>query len=291
MKVAFYVLFTLCWFSANGQIVNGDFEHWHTDSAGTEKLDNWKHYTDNRDKSNAGFMGGTWRVSNAQSGSSALKISRWYASPVDNVRQSASISQKPGALTGYYIYEDPNLIVNGTTNHVSDTALAIVHITRWDAMLQRRDTLGSGIKKLSEINSYSPFSVPVNYTSNANPDSIFIALFPSSYPDTSNHFVCHDLGNCSYLTIDNLQLQESASVITTGIPGKVLELFPNPASAKVFLRFNGDNKISVQLVNLFGQIVRKMSLINGLNTMDIEDLTGGAYFMEIGSQRYKLLKL
>ncbi|MEO6834171.1 MAG: hypothetical protein ABI169_18320, partial [Chitinophagaceae bacterium] len=210
--------------------MNGDFENWHIDSMGAQKLDNWNHFQNDADRNNYGLMPGTWRVTNAQNGNYALKLSRWYASDVDNVRQWTAISQKPGSLSGYYIYEDPNLTynINGGTGHITDTALVFIYLTHWNATLQNRDTLGSGMQRLGAVGSYTPFSLPIQYISTAQPDSASVAIFPTSYPDTSNSIVCKSLGTCSFLTIDNLQLQVSTSVISLN-EAEHIELFPNPA--------------------------------------------------------------
>ena len=292
MKITLCILLLMISGFAKAQMLNGDFENWHTDSFNAQKLDNWRHYQNDADKSTAGFTGGTWRVTNAYSGTYALKISRWYASDVDNVRQQAAISQKPASLTGYYIYEDPNLVynINGGTGHITDTALVLVQITRWNSALQRRDTIGSGVKKLWAVAAYTPFTLAINYTSSGQPDSAVIALFPSSYPDTSTTIVCHDLGPCSYLTIDHLELQTSTAVIATNASEKV-EVFPNPAYDQVFLRYNSDRPITVCLVNPLGAVVRTMNLTKGLNPMDIQDLASGIYFLKIEALQYRMLKL
>ncbi|MEO6832175.1 MAG: T9SS type A sorting domain-containing protein, partial [Chitinophagaceae bacterium] len=102
--------------------------------------------------------------------------------------------------------------------------------------------------------------------------------------------VCKSLGTCSFLTIDNLQLQVSTSVISLN-EAEHIELFPNPAFDKVFFHYSGSKPVPVRLMNPVGQTVRTMSLAKGLNTMNVRDLSPGAYFLEMEEQRYKLIKL
>lgn len=61
-----------------------------------------------------------------------------------------------------------------------------------------------------------------------------------------------------------------------------IQLFPNPASAKVFLKLQ-DNMIggSVLISNLAGQIIEKHQVENSLLQLDLEDYEAGVYLIQI----------
>lgn len=80
-----FTLFTclLSTLAVYAQIANSSFENWYTDTTGKKRLNDWEHCV-KYDFPGGGF--GTWQENNAQSGTYALKLSRWYNYTWDVVR-------------------------------------------------------------------------------------------------------------------------------------------------------------------------------------------------------------
>lgn len=289
MKKALLLSLVLCCTSfVYAQLSNLDFENWHMDTTGNLKLNTWRHYYNNTDHSDAGGMLGTWRVNNSQSGLYALKISRWYASAYDEVRQYAPMASKPTYLNGYYMYEDPNLStkMSGGTP-VKDTAVITVRITKWNMATMMRDTIGEGIGHLTEANSYTPFSVPISYASPQTPDSVSITIVPTS-TTKSNTPLCPNGGTCSFLTVDNLSFSQSVTVPAILSKG-ALHIFPNPVSDIFYI--DVAEATDVRLLNSLGSVISVYTLQPGVNKIALPKLAPGFYFISTNDAHYKLLKL
>jgi hypothetical protein len=186
---------------------------------------------------------------------------------------------KPSALTGYYKYTDNNLS-NGRTR---DTALLELYVTRWNSSANQRDTLGTGAKELWLSGSFSAFSCPVTYTASGTPDSILIRFQPSKF-GTGGAGACADSNYCSFLTIDNLSLEQSTGVSV--LSQSRLSVYPNPA----------DNSITVDLKQGTGTIVMKDVLGKTVSVhppgsaravLDISNLSAGVYFLYVQSNSWR----
>ncbi|MDR3681028.1 MAG: T9SS type A sorting domain-containing protein [Flavipsychrobacter sp.] len=291
-KIILTCLFAV--FALNGfaQLTNLDFENWYADSAGGQKLVNWMHYTRNT-LITQGHQVGTWQDTDRYSGNYSLMLSRWYGSAYDHVIQGAATTLKTQGITGYYKYEDASLYSTSTGGpFVIDSANITVAVTKWNAVTASRDTIGLGHTLLPGMTNFTPFSVAVNYTSSAVPDSIFLHICPTIYTQ-SNLPWCPGGGYCSYLTVDDISVLPVA--VATLKLGNSLTVSPNPVSN--VLRIVLDNKsISALLCieDMAGRIVVTPMHINGSAELDLSALSPGAYVVIVTDdkevQHYKIIK-
>ena len=237
--------------AASAQLTNPSFENWQPGPDGNNRLTGWRHEVMGGFENLA--LHGTYPDSVSQHGQLALKLSRWYSYTYDQVRQRAPISFSPGALTGFYLYTNANLVSQ------KDTAVAEVYLTRWNAATQQPDTVGFGEQPLPEITQYTAFSCAITYTSSLAPDSITVLIKPTKTNDQCEPGIG---GWCSFLTVDNLSLSV-LSAAPDSRANTALQLVPNPANRHVRLTLPPEAQnqtATLHLTDLSGKTVRQQPL-------------------------------
>ena len=237
-------------FGAQAQIANSDFENWYVDSNGKSRLTGWDHLV-KYDFANSGFFG-TYKAAPGEHGQYALTISRWYSYTWDVVRQFSPVAFKPVSLSGYYKYTDNDL----TSGRAKDTALVEIYLTKWNAASSRRDTVGTGTKELGLCIAFAAFSCPLSYSGSTNPDSILIRLLPSKFKNSVG--ACADSGWCSFLTIDNLSLDQSTGVYAP--PLSHIAVFPNPVTNTLFIDLKQSGLCNLNVTDVLGKSIWKSGL-------------------------------
>lgn len=255
------------------QLENADFENWET-SLNKPTAWNLAQYSDYSELPFSGF----YHVpeTNAQSNDYALTLSIWYYYAEDIAIQKAPISYRPTALNGFYKYED-NDIYEGTTL-VTDTAQIAVYLTKWDDILEQRDTIGTGILDFpDEQLSYQSFSNAISYTTDAIPDSITVIIEPSRFPELNymQAGVNGEEGQTSFFTVDNLSLtEENLAVADEVFP--LMKMYPNPVVNTLHISdFEGNAK----LYNVRGQLCLQQTISDDMLAIDVSKLAKGVYFV------------
>jgi len=71
-----------------------------------------------------------------------------------------------------------------------------------------------------------------------------------------------------------------------------INIFPNPATTNITIIAKGINNSTISIYNIQGQIIKQISTIKITTNIDISDLSGGVYFVEIKNEKnYKVMKL
>lgn len=255
-------------FTSHAQVVNGDFEdlndtlpmHWYTDDFGAGLKTNYVH-----------------------SGTYALAVWNWYyyakGFVVNGIGQPNQFTQMQGSgtpstekalfLTGYYFYD-----TTGTDTN-NDTALITVAYRKWNNGNQTYDTVAYGAKHLLPTPGTTPvaFSVAIDdLAPGIDPDTVLI------YIQSSLNGFCDAgaFGNCLYLYVDNLKLENTTGV--TDVMGQFTQpiLYPNPATNVVTVLANTANA-KWKLYDLTGKLVQSSTLSAGENHLDISANPSGLY--------------
>lgn len=280
MKYMLLVAAFLISFSVQAQIANSDFENWYTDSTGKARLTGWEHLIQG-DHTNP-WLFGTYESTYREHGQFALTISRWYNYTYDVVRQYAPLSSKPSALSGYYKYTGNN-VDNYAGVRTLDTALVEVYLTKWNSALNRRETVGSGNKDLALNPSFTQFFCPLNYVSILSPDSILIHFQPSKFDGTSAAS-CSDSGWCSFLTIDNLALEQSTGI--GALQSNYIRVYPNPVSNVLFIDLKQPEACMVTATDMLGKIIMRCFVISGNAKLDVSNWSSGIYFVSFKGNNF-----
>ncbi|MCL2040747.1 MAG: agmatine deiminase family protein [Bacteroidales bacterium] len=70
----------------------------------------------------------------------------------------------------------------------------------------------------------------------------------------------------------------------------VLYIYPNPAQNVIHVYYNDDSPIKAHIYNVLGQQLKETTLTKEVNTIDIQELPGGVYFLKIGGNAFKFIK-
>lgn len=180
-------------------------------------------------------------------------------------------AQRPTSLTGKWQH-----MIYGS----SQGSIEII-LTRWDSTMKMRMTVGSGKVTLSGMAmSWASFSVPINYTESANPDSCIIFMKSSGATPT----------NLDYLWIDNLAFtglstgfQNNKNLITN------LVVFPVPTQDKLMISLSSNENRNVQLevIDFNGKIIlfKNINIHSGdiEHELNISTLSTGSYLLKVST--------
>lgn len=267
-------------FAGSTQEMNLDFENWEnpvTEDAFDNRPLGWMvQNTPLVEPSDFGMLYHP-PVTDAQSGSYALKLSTWYYYTKDMALLRLPYNSRLSELKGYYIYEENE--VEDQVDTVPDVAQVSVFMTKWNTSTMHRDTVGTGVLDLNAVSEYTLFTNTVTYINpTVVPDSIHILLDPSLVrrDPAGPNYMSMDDGVSSFLTVDNLSLTDE-HVAGLDEFSRSVQIYPNPASDFVFVEgFNGH----AVLHDLNGKLVREQELENK-EPFSLDKLDAGIYMLQL----------
>lgn len=246
---------------------------------------------------------GSWayglRTTDAYAGNFGIVLSDWYGTRDDHVAIGedskptrtnckdcgAPIDFKPLILKGYYKFA----LLGGVPSD-SVTGSIEVYMTRYDSILQKRDTIGEGAIVLpSTPTDYSMFDMPIDYSAqDLTPDTIILKISLAA-ASSAQGIGC---GNCMYFYIDGLELLENATSTGATHSRNNLNIFPNPAKENVWVVNNSPNSQHLKLYNMNGNLVDQFSIFPNQNLLyNLSELNPGFYFLNSLFDTYKIIKL
>jgi hypothetical protein len=176
-------------------------------------------------------------------------------------------TDRPASLDGYWQY-----MAGG-----SDQGFIAVYLTKWNAGLNERDTVGRVKYPLpGMVMSWRSFSLPLTYTSSDVPDTAIIILSASGKTPVSG----------SYLYIDNLIFAGGTVGVEKQVKENGISLFPNPVfgnELKADLRNVGGNAECIDIVDLNGSVMLRETMIfwQVPVSIDISGLRPGEYILRV----------
>ncbi|HPB24969.1 MAG TPA: T9SS type A sorting domain-containing protein [Bacteroidales bacterium] len=171
----------------------------------------------------------------------------------------------PTSLCGYYKYNS----MNGDSMFIRIVLFA-------NSVMLGYDTFITGVT----ASTWTPFILPITYTSADSATIMFSAFYPSCY-------TCGPKGN-SVLYVDNLSFDNLiASVPEENSQNNLFNLSPNPTSD--FITINIEKKcntdITLNIYNTIGELV-KTELFKENQQINVSDLSNGAYVIEAKSKEW-----
>lgn len=274
------VILTLCIGQlANAQLQNTDFEQWLNPitAQGNDNLPlGWMQM--NPFVAQPDMVLFNPPSTTAASGTHAVTLSVHYHYTKDRLFQTAPNTTRPTELRGWYTYTEN--VLEYANEYFPDSALVEVVLTRWNPLTTQRDTIGQGHVGLGERAEFGAFSVPIIYINNDQPDSIHVLLDPSKCrrAGPSYSWQSYPEPNCSFFTVDALELVESSTGVDE-MPGlRSITVYPNPACGIVFLPGAMDG-------HLFDAEGREVLAFRRANTIDVSGLGSGVYTLCTASGR------
>ncbi len=178
----------------------------------------------------------------------------------DLSRCGIPFTQRPTKLTGHYWFIDSSATGN-------NFGKCIILLKRWNTGTQQSDTIAftDDVTTLNPGTTIQPFEIPFNYTSTATPDTLMVAFFAASNPESP-----------ATLWLDELDL------VYTGIGMKEanraeIDVYPNPAYNWLHIETN-EVITQVSLFNMLGQSVYSQSNANDIFVGNFHD---GIYLLHV----------
>lgn len=282
MKLKFLIV--LCtfagYFQAFAQIPNNSFETW----TGTD-IDAW--VNTNKLMALPGNTQSVFKSSDAHSGAYAceMKGTKVVKKPggvfvpdyVGSIFVGKQIlfdsyrgfpySNKPAQLEFWYKFQ----------NVGSDTANALIYLTRWNTTNGSRDTIAQGIFGTgTSVNSYQKASVTLNYNNANTPDTailLFSAITINATQEGSS-FIIDDLA----FTGGNVGINQAQTF-------DAFEVYPNPSIGKIFISSISHAKsLQVNFFDLQGKsLLCKTTEYENTLEIDLGNLPAGMYLLQIKS--------
>ncbi|MBM3171025.1 MAG: PCMD domain-containing protein [Bacteroidetes bacterium] len=184
---------------------------------------------------------------------------------------------RPTAMKGMYRYES----VNG------DSAAFYCSFSKYDALNQTSSVIGEGNLVVSTaVPEWTPFQVPITFTSTDSPDSTNIIIASSAGYDLVN--LQGSVGQVnSALYLDDISFEFPASLDTYS-EGNAL-VYPNPSSDEVRVQLeNAQEKLRLRLYNASGQQVLETRGAGNEISASVVNLPAGTYVLMVQTD-FKLL--
>jgi hypothetical protein len=272
----------------SGQLLNSSFENWTFNpdaDLNSQKwiLNDWLHCDKNGDQipNPITNLFGTYKDSIAQSGSSALTLSRWYNYTYDIAKFKNKCDINPTSLNGFYKYPESILSIG-----IIDTAKISVYLTKFNSINQIIDTIGSGKFDLAAANNFTVFDCPILYSQqNLIPDSIIIVIQPSKFKFGVGG--CPNNPWCSYLTVDDINLSVSTGTAQV-ISQSLFLIYPNPASSSITIAGEIYNK-QMKIINILGEAVFVKIAASNYEIIDTRNLPRGIYYLTLNDKTEKFI--
>jgi hypothetical protein len=172
---------------------------------------------------------------------------------------------RPTSLTGKWQY-----MATG-----ADQGYIAIYLTRWDAGMGMRDTIGKAKKLLPGMAmSWATFTLPVVYSSQDFPDSCQIVFSASGNTPVAT----------SYLYIDGLSFTGVVTANKEVETRSAFKVWPSPVTDK--LNFDAQSlqgkATQIRVLNLAGQSIEQVTIpAEGIGSVDMRQYGKGVYFLEI----------
>ncbi|HEV7230003.1 MAG TPA: PCMD domain-containing protein [Bacteroidia bacterium] len=180
-------------------------------------------------------------------------------------------TMRPVSLSGWYKY----------TPAGKDTASVEVTVSQWDTLLKKRITVGHAkFLDTAHVSTYTSFTVQLNYSSTALPDTGVIVLLSSQ----QNSSVVN-----STLFVDDLSFTLPAGINEDQLNQKIT-LSPNPASDVVKIDNLPFNATGIQIYDACGKMVLYDRISAPFYELGLEGISQGLYFYRVTGMNQGLLK-
>lgn len=164
------------------------------------------------------------------------------------------------SLSGHYKFNN---------NNEMDSAYAVVLLKKYNTMDNKIDTVALGTKSFAQVDDYTTFNIPLEYTNASTfADSIVIAFF-STKPTDPYAPSFPALG----FIVDNVQITSPLNVQEN--QGENLNIYPNPASDRVVI---SNSTKSYALYNANGVVQKTIAI--GQQEFSVKELSNGIYYLK-----------
>ncbi len=184
-----------------------------------------------------------------------------------------TISAMPASVKGWMKYEPVD----------ADSCVMMVFLTKWNASLNIRDTIGSGMYYHADtVSDWTEFTIDIE--GQGTPDSINVIISSS---DISIDLFTGKPGTVLY--VDDLSLEFTSGIEYDLMPDVTIAAYPNPASGTINFSIpenlkNGD----LIIFNALGQQIELLNDVSGETSLDISDRHSGVYYFHLMEGKHRI---
>lgn len=290
MKQAFMLLLS-CYFyqaTAQNEIPNPGFEDWENGGTFFNSYQNPQGWGTLNSATSLLGVETVKRTTNSQfvrSGNAAIKLETFYINllnrpaqgicvtgniniDTEEIEGGLSYNLRPDNFSGWYQYYPAG----------ADTGQAAAILTKWNSVLQQRDTIAiAGKWFLGQTDVYQQFDEPFEYWSEESPDTLMVILVSSSQFEPV-------VGSVMY--IDDLNLNFTTLVQN---PVSKSNIFVYPIPALDFIHFEFSENGIFEIFALNGNMVSSGSVNVGLNRISVDNWSSGIYLLKISTPHGELI--
>jgi hypothetical protein len=260
----------------NAPLPNGDFENW--DTTGTAIPQNWYRTEDFLIAEEGDDFGYSWVTKvDGQEGSAIRMQNRKIEDDIiagvlvthndfDNIfKPSFKVDKQWKYLEGYYKYQPQN----------GDSAAFTI------PMYASGTLIGGAEYKIGKATTeWTYFAIPLTY---------FVPLVDSSTLLISSSDAEKPLGDSSTLWLDQLRFADWTIGVEKHEFNRI-NIYPSPSSDYVQVSFDNPGESSIEISDLQGRIIYKISTQLSENQIDISSLKQGVYYLTIENNQYRTSK-
>lgn len=282
MKQVFILLVSFYFYQASAQnaIPNPGFENWvngGTFFSGYQNPQGWGTLNSATSLLGVETVKRTTEAQFVHSGNSAIKLETFYINllnrpaqgicvtgsiniDTEEIEGGLSYNLRPDNFSGWYQYYPAG----------ADTGQVAAVLTKWNLLLQKRDTVAiAGKWFLEQNNSYQQFVAPFEYWSEISPDTLMVILVSSSQFEPV-------VGSVLYL--DDLSMNFTTSVQNQTAKSNIA-VYPNPASEVIHFEFSERGTFEVYSLN--GTFTSSGIVNAGINSIVVDKWSPGIYMLNI----------
>jgi PKD repeat protein len=102
-----------------------------------------------------------------------------------------------------------------------------------------------------------------------------------------------DVTLCSNDTLTTVDVCSSITTLIASLPNSNLfNIYPNPASDKLTIEFDGSEKVEISIIDMQGRLVLKENNLKSYSTLDVSNLSNGVYQLKfVGTNSYSIQKI
>lgn len=163
----------------------------------------------------------------------------------------------------------------------SDTALVVVGLKK----AGENSFAGGAVVLPGALTSYTEFIVPIQYSSQDNPDSIEVFITTMAGFAIRDGLGPYNPTLTQELFVDDFELLATdPNSVNNPMFGKSLNVFPNPAANNLFIDAQGfdfSNTTVVEIADLTGRTIKTQEMAGKLTSVDIANLNSGIYLYRV----------
>jgi hypothetical protein len=246
---------------AIAQIPNAGFENW-VDQGGYIEPANWNTYNDvitpqgyfiTVEAGSPGAVGAYHAVLTSRTTQSGTTIQGWMST-------GFTFSERPATLTGQWQYGIQS----------SDTGEVVIALTGPNDITGESEMIAYGTLEVTgSLGTWTSFSVPFTYFSNATPDTAYIVFA------ASKDFLAPVDG--SFMKVDDLAFTGAVGLDDTATLPR-FSLYPSPTSD--MLHIAGEQHITdVIMMDVTGRMILQHAVQAERAQLDVQHLRAGRYFL------------